>query len=110
MYVGYSFGSWCGYRHLIHDPAADAFVAIGLPANRYPFEEIGSLRVPMAVVQGSEDEFGTPDEVRAKLAGARPEARVHVVEGAPHLFPRMAPDAAREVVAATLALLEVDDA
>ncbi len=110
VYVGYSFGSWCGYRHLIEDPAADAFVAIGLPANRYPFDDAARLRVPMAVVQGSEDEFGTPDEVRAALGDARPPARVHVVDGAPHLFPRMAPDAAREVVAATLALLGIDDA
>jgi alpha/beta superfamily hydrolase len=108
--VGYSFGSWCGYRHLIHDPAADAFVAIGLPVNRYPFDDVGRLRVPMAVVQGDEDEFGSPAEVREALADARPEARVHVVPGAPHLFPRQASDAAKEVVRATLALLGVDDA
>lgn len=105
LYVGYSFGSWCGFRQLLRDPAADAFVGIGLPVTRFAFDDIVDFRVPIHVVQGEHDEFGTPAEVRGLLRRARPEGRVHVVPDAPHLFPRRAGDAALAVVRAARELL-----
>ena len=39
--------------------------------------------IPMLVVQGSRDSFGTPDELRAVLTPL-PAARLHIVEGADH--------------------------
>jgi predicted alpha/beta-hydrolase family hydrolase len=41
------------------------------------------IGVPMLLVQGSRDTFGTPDELRPVLA-ALPTARLHVVEGGDH--------------------------
>ncbi len=41
------------------------------------------IGVPMLVVQGSRDTFGTPDELRPVLASL-PTARLHVVEGGDH--------------------------
>jgi len=43
------------------------------------------IGVPMLVVQGSRDSFGTPDELRPVLARL-PAARLHVVEGGDHSF------------------------
>ena len=43
------------------------------------------IGVPMLVVQGSRDTFGTPDELHAVLAPL-PGARLHVVEGGDHSF------------------------
>jgi alpha/beta superfamily hydrolase len=106
LFVGYSFGSWCGYRLLLADRAADAFVAIGLPVRHYAFDRFGDLGVPVAVVQGEHDEFGAPEEVRDVVSTAKPPGVVHAVAGAEHLFPRRAPDAASAVVTAAEELLE----
>lgn len=108
LFVGYSFGSWCGFRHLLRDPSVDGFVGIGLPVTRFAFDDLVDFRVPFHVVQGERDEFGSPDEVRGLLRRFGADGRVHVVPDAPHLFPRRAGDAAREVVRAARELLGFD--
>jgi uncharacterized protein len=95
--VGYSFGSWCAIRHAADDRSIAAVVAIGLPVREYRFAEIARLRHPLAAVQGSEDEFGAPEEVRAVLAKANPPGDLIVVPGATHLFPGRVPEAAAAV-------------
>ncbi len=58
--------------------------------------------VPMLVVQGSRDTFGTPDELRPVLASL-PAARLHVVEGGDHsLAIRRKPAPPREEIYATV--------
>ncbi len=98
--VGYSFGSWCAIRHAVGDPDVAAVIAIGLPVRAYGLEEVGRLLRPFRVVQGSEDEFGSPDEVRAVLARAGAGAELIVIPGASHLFPGRAQEAAAAVAAA----------
>lgn len=45
-----------------------------------------AIASPTLFVQGSEDPFGTPDELRAAIAAMRCEARMVVVEGGGHSF------------------------
>lgn len=98
LLVGYSFGSLCSIRFALQEPAVRGLIAIGLPLREFPIrEEIMRFARPIAVVQGSADEFGAPDEVREILSAARPAGRLSVVEGAPHLFPKMAAAAAAAV-------------
>jgi alpha/beta superfamily hydrolase len=104
--VGFSFGSWCAIRHAVRDTTIDAVVAIGLPVRTYAFAEIARLRRPFAVVQASDDEFGSPQQVRETIDGAEPAGVVHVVEGTTHLFPKRAPDAGRVVADAATTLLD----
>jgi alpha/beta superfamily hydrolase len=105
LLVGYSFGSLCSIRHALSDTRIAGVVAIGLPVNSYEIEEIAELSQPLAVVQGSLDELGSPEEVRDLLSRRRKTADVRVVEGATHLFPALAQSAAREVAAAVESLL-----
>jgi uncharacterized protein len=49
-------------------------------------EHLGDIRAPMLFVQGSRDAFGTPDELRAALAGAKTAADLCVVDGGDHSF------------------------
>jgi len=100
LLVGYSFGSWCAIRYAIDDPSVAAVVAVGLPVRAYGFEEIGRLSHPLAVVQGSEDEFGSPSEVEAVIARAHPSGELTVLPGASHLLPGRVPEAAAAVRAA----------
>ena len=106
--VGYSFGSWCAVRLAERDHSIRAVVAIGLPTRTYPFEEITRLGRPIAVVQASDDEFGSPDEVRAILDRARPRGRLYVVQGTTHLFPKHARAAAAQVEQAVLGTFRFD--
>jgi alpha/beta superfamily hydrolase len=92
--VGYSFGAWCGYRHLLHLQDVDAFVAIGLPVKKYDFSGIARLGIPLAVVQGDHDEFGDLHEIRDLLQRAKPKGKLYVVPGATHLFLRRSGDVA----------------
>ncbi len=95
--VGYSFGSLCAIRHAAGDPEVAAVVAIGLPVRAYGFEELARLERPLSVVQGSEDEFGSPDEVRVALARAKGPTEITIVPGASHLFPGRIQEAAAAV-------------
>ena len=58
--VGYSFGSVCAVKLAVREHTIRAVVGIGLPTRTYEFEEIARLGRPMAVVQASADEFGSP--------------------------------------------------
>ncbi|MHC4991399.1 MAG: alpha/beta hydrolase [Planctomycetota bacterium] len=103
--VGYSFGSSCCLRSALDDPKVTGVIAIGLPVRLYPFAEIERLERPLAVVQGSDDEFGSPDEIRELLRRAHPPGELYVVDHASHLFPQSAPQAATLVVDAALEML-----
>jgi uncharacterized protein len=48
-------------------------------------EHLAQIKIPMLVCSGTRDTFGTPDELRAALAGA-PRAALHLLEGADHGF------------------------
>jgi hypothetical protein len=98
--VGYSFGSWCAIRHAASDRGVAAVVAIGLPVRAYGIREIPRTGRPLAVVQGSEDEFGGPEEVRTLLGRADPPGELTVVPGASHLFPGRAAEVAAAVLEA----------
>ena len=95
--VGYSFGAWCAIRQAVEEPSVAMVIAIGLPVRAYAFGEVASLGRPLSVVQGSDDEFGSPAEVRAVLDRADPPGEMTVLPGASHLFPGRVPEAAAAV-------------
>ena len=105
LLIGYSFGSICSIRYMTRDPGVSGLVAIGLPVNRYPMDELGQLERPVAVVQADTDEFGSVQEVRRVMAAAQPGGSVLVVDDTTHLFPGRAQAAAGRVVEAAELLL-----
>ena len=106
LLVGYSFGSWCGIRFATTSKFIDGVIAIGLTTRRFEFQELDSFLLPLTVIQGSEDEFGTPDEVQAYLDRVSGPTALHVVEGAPHLFPKRAREPAALVVESAEQILQ----
>jgi hypothetical protein len=89
---GFSFGAWMALLAGAAEPRVRGLLLAGL-ALRAPdlerFRESGRARdveKPLAVVQAERDEFGTPAEVEAALAGSSGPRRVAVVPGATHLF------------------------
>jgi predicted alpha/beta-hydrolase family hydrolase len=45
-----------------------------------------SIQVPVLVIQGSRDPFGTPDELRPALDSIPAAVTLHVVDGGDHSF------------------------
>jgi alpha/beta superfamily hydrolase len=105
LLVGYSFGALCSLSHAAGDDRITGVIVIGLPVRLYPIDELEHLDLPLAVVQGSLDEFGPPDEVRDRLERAGRPVALRVIEGATHFFPQHAPQVAAAVVAAAETLL-----
>ena len=77
--------------------AAGAAGVAGLVLLGYPLHPPGkpdqlrvrhlpAIAVPMLIVQGSRDAFGTPEELRPILAGIDAPATLHVVEDGDHSF------------------------
>ena len=85
--VGYSFGSRCAVTHAIEDAGVAGVVAIGLPVRIWSFADLAGFNRPLAVVQGTNDEFGSIGEAEAVVKGAKPAGKLYVVPGATHLFP-----------------------
>ena len=104
--VGYSFGSKCVVAHAIGDSTVAGVVAIGLPVSLWRFDDLPSLGRPFAVVQGTNDEYGSIDEVKAVIARAAPPGRLYEIAGASHLFPGRAAEAAQHVVQAVATIIE----
>lgn len=104
--VGYSFGSRCAVAHAVSDRTVNAVIAIGLPVRIWSFDDLKEFHRPFGVVQGTTDEFGAIDEIEAVLARMSPRGRIYTVDGAAHLFPGRAPEAAERVVQAVEEALE----
>lgn len=106
LLVGYSFGSVCTVAHAARDRNVRGVVAVGIPVRLYDFAEVERLDRPLAVVQGDDDEFGSPDEVQALLERARPPGVLQIVPDCGHLFPGHAAEAGRRVAEAARTILD----
>jgi predicted alpha/beta-hydrolase family hydrolase len=95
--------------HLAAADDADDLGIRGVVALGYPLHPPGNpqqlraahlprIRVPMLVVQGGRDPFGTPDELRPVLATVSADVTLHVVESGDH---SLAPSRQKDRVAST---------
>ncbi len=103
---GFSFGAWMAILAGAAEPRVTGLLVAGL-ALRAPdvgrFRDSGRARdveKPLAVIQAERDEFGTPAEVEAALAGSRGPRRLVAVPAATHLFTEHLPALQREAEAA----------
>ena len=106
LVLGYSFGSRCAITYALGDAALAGVVAIGLPVRLWTFDDLASLGRPLAVVQGTADEFGSIGDVEAAIGRLSPPGKLYPVAGATHLFPGRAPEAGRLVADAVDVMLQ----
>lgn len=103
--VGFSFGAWMAAIAGGADPAVRAVLCAGLALRSADLDlvrdaaDVRAVPKPLAVVQADADEFGTPAEVEAALAGSTAPRRLVTVAGATHLFTERLPDLQREAEA-----------
>ena len=88
-------GTSMGGRMATHLGAQGLDGLIGIVALGYPLhppgrpdkprtEHLPSIRVPVLIVQGERDTFGTPDELQPVIATMKAKVTLHVVTGGDH--------------------------
>ena len=74
------------------DPAPCGLVLLGYPLHppgqpgRLRTAHLPGIQVPTLIVQGSRDDFGTPEELRTHFSAVPTAVTLHVVEGGDHSF------------------------
>ena len=84
--AGFSFGARVAYGLALREERIRRLVLVALPVNRFSCPGIEDLRQPTLFVCGGEDEFGTLQDLRARIPDPPPQFDFHEVEGADHLF------------------------
>jgi uncharacterized protein len=101
-----------GYvAHEGRGPGLAGVVALGYPLHppgklqQLRTAHLPAIRIPLLIVQGSRDTFGTPDELRPVVAGIPGPATLHIVEGGDHslVVPRSPKDRVLDGVADVIA-------
>jgi uncharacterized protein len=117
LFIG---GKSMGGRMATHLAAQGDLSLAGVVALGYPLHPPGKpeqkriahlpdIRVPLLVVQGERDTFGTPSELEPELAAVPAAVDVHVVKGGDHSLAvrgRSAEEVHGEVIAAIVAWME----
>ena len=84
---GFSFGSAMATLVAMDDARVRAVVALGFPITRISSSaHLPSVLQPRLFVQGSEDEFGRAEAIRALVAPLPEPKRLVVIDGGDHFF------------------------
>ncbi len=84
--AGFSFGSAVMLRAAACDERVRAFVAAGVPVSRYDFTGVAQCNKPKLFVQGSLDEFGSPEDLEGLFAVLDEPKQLKIIQGADHFF------------------------
>lgn len=83
---GFSFGSRVALSVGVQDVRVRAMVALGVAPDLFDYDFLSVAQVPILVVQGELDEFGSGAEVERVMAGLTDRITVARVPGAGHYF------------------------
>jgi alpha/beta superfamily hydrolase len=86
LLAGYSFGAYVGMRIGCLDDRIKAMIGIGMPVALYDFGFLRASRKPIAIVQGTRDQFGPLPLLMALAAPIPGGTRILAVKNATHGF------------------------
>ena len=86
MAGGFSFGSMVALKVGLKDPRVKALVGFGVPVRLYDYSFLKATAKPTLLIQGSQDEFGTAEELEQASATWGPAVTVETIQGADHYF------------------------
>lgn len=88
--AGFSFGAAMGLEACCGDSRVRGFAALGLPAQAegrdYKYPYLADCRMPKVFVSGQQDEYASPEQLRAILAFTPEPKRLMLVPRADHFF------------------------
>lgn len=97
--AGFSFGAAVMLRAGACDDRVRAFVAAGVPVSKDDFTGIVQCHKPKLFVQGSLDEFGSPEDLERLFATQDEPKELKIIQGADHFFESHLPELAAAVSA-----------
>lgn len=84
--AGFSFGAWVGLRVACSEPRVRALVGVGVGANLSRHDFLAACKQPKLFVQGTRDQYGSPENVQALFEQAAPPKHIVWIENADHFF------------------------
>jgi alpha/beta superfamily hydrolase len=83
---GFSFGSWVGLRVGCADSRVQELFGLGIPVNSSDFSYLETCSKPKLIVQGTNDEFGSWQNLEPVIARMAGDTRLVFVQDADHFF------------------------
>lgn len=84
--AGYSFGSWVGLQVGCQHASVTHLVGIGTPVGTSDFNFLIECTKPKLFIHGTEDEFGSVEQIQALLLSIPEPKELILIEGADHFF------------------------
>jgi alpha/beta superfamily hydrolase len=86
LVAGFSFGSWVSSRVGCGDARVVAMIVMGLPVNKTDTTYLQKCDKPKLFLWGSNDEFGSKENIDAMYASLHEPKELVIVEGVDHFF------------------------
>ena len=96
--MGFSFGSVVALAVGSEDARVNSLVGIGLPANSSNFNFLHEVRKPKLLVQGTQDTFGSKENVEKLFSLLKEPKRLRLVEDADHFLKGKLPEMQSEIL------------
>jgi alpha/beta superfamily hydrolase len=84
--AGFSFGAWVGLRVGCEDARVARLIGLGLPVDNSDLTYLRACTKAKLIIQGGDDQFGSPANVEALFATLPEPKRLVIVEHADHFF------------------------
>lgn len=85
--AGFSFGAYAGLNAVVNDTRVERLFAVAPAVSLYDFSFLDNEQRPLTVVHGSDDEIVPYAKVK-EWTDNHPIAKLNVIEGAGHFFPK----------------------
>jgi uncharacterized protein len=95
--MGFSFGSVVALSVGVADSRVNSLVGIGLPVNSSDFSFLSGVLKPKLLVQGTQDQFGAPENLEKLFATLEGPKRLRFVEDADHFLTGRLPELQSEI-------------
>jgi uncharacterized protein len=86
LLAGFSFGAWVGLRVGCEDPRVSRLLGLGLPVDSSDLSYLRTCAKPKLIIQGRNDQFGSPANVEALFETLPEPKRLVIVDAADHFF------------------------
>ena len=79
------------------DDRVRALIAVGVPVSKQSFSDLAHCNKPKLLVQGTNDQYGSVDQLETFFASLDEPKHIKIIDGADHFFEGHLPELAEAV-------------
>jgi len=83
---GFSFGSMVACSLAGEERSISAVIGVGLPLSLYDFSDLHRMSIPILIVQGEDDSFGSKSEIKRFISPGSSHLTVKIIPDAGHFL------------------------